>query len=51
MEKIYINFLNSSKNFTIDKKVFSGENKFDNAVKWGKENISNFNLDMINYEN
>jgi len=50
MEVIYIKFRNKEKNFSIDTIEFSGENKFNEAIEWGKKNISNFNLDMINWK-
>lgn len=50
METIFIKFLNKAKNFKVDIIEFTGENKFNEAVAWGKENIENFNLDMINWK-
>ena len=28
-------------------KIFKGKNAFDNAVKWGKKTLTNFNTDLI----
>lgn len=50
MEKVYINFMNKAKGFAIDCKIFSGKNAYENAVKWGKKNLDNFNHDMIHYQ-
>lgn len=45
-EVIFIEFLNKDKNFTKDRKNFKS---YDSAVKWGRKNFENFNLDMIRY--
>ena len=50
METIYINYLNKDKNFTKDQKEFTGATALEDARKWGKENLDNFNMDMINYK-
>jgi hypothetical protein len=47
MKTIYIEYLNKSKNFTKDIKEFKGQNALTNAIKWGKENFDNFNIDLI----
>jgi len=49
-ETYYISFLNKAKGFIEDKKVFTGKNAYENAEKWGKKNLDNFNLDMINLQ-
>lgn len=41
----YIIFLNKHKGFQRDRKEFK---TYEEAVKWGKMNLSNFNTDMIN---
>ena len=46
---VYIDYRNKEKNFQIDRVEFSGATAFQDAVKWGRENLSNFNLDMISY--
>lgn len=50
METIYILFRNKDKDFAIDRITFTGENALEDAVNWGRANLDNFNLDMINYE-
>lgn len=50
METYYIEFLNKEKNFARDRKIFKNKDtqkSFNDAIKWGKKNISNFHLDMI----
>lgn len=42
----YIDYLNKD---SIDTMHFSGDNMWESAVEWGKKNIDNFTLDMINY--
>ena len=44
---IYIEYLNKDKNFTEDKIYFEN---YKDAVQWGKNNLDNFNLDLIKYE-
>jgi len=44
-----IEYLNKDKNYSIDTMYFSGENMWESAVDWGRNNIDNFTLDMINY--
>lgn len=46
-DSFYISFLNKDKNFKEDKKIFTD---YENAKKWGKSNLDNFNLDMIKSE-
>ena len=43
-EKYYIEFLNKKKGFSRDKKEFTS---YEEAVKWGRKNLGNFNSDMI----
>lgn len=50
MKKTYIEFLNKDKNFKKDRIYFEGEDSYTQAVKWGKENLSNFNSDMVFYD-
>ena len=45
--KTYIEFLNKDKNFQPDRIEFDS---YEDAVTWGRENIENFNLDMIHYK-
>lgn len=46
-EQYIIEYLNCKKNFQKDSVPFQGPHSYDDAVKWGKENLENFNLDMI----
>lgn len=46
-EHYIIEYLNCKKNFQKDSVKFKGPLAYDEAVKWGKENLENFNLDMI----
>lgn len=41
-----IDYLNKD---SIDTMYFSGENMWESAVDWGRNNIDNFTLDMIKY--
>jgi hypothetical protein len=43
-ETFYIAFLNKAKNFREDRIEFE---TYEQAINWGRSNISNFNLDMI----
>ena len=43
----YIEYLNAKKGFRMDHVKFTGENAYDDAEKWGRANLKNFNLDMI----
>ena len=45
--KIYIEYLNKSKGFKRDRKYFDSD---DQAIKWGRKNLGNFNMDMLRYE-
>lgn len=47
---VYIQFMNAKKGFVMDKKYFRGADAFENAVKWGKKNLGNFNMDMVKFE-
>jgi uncharacterized protein (UPF0254 family) len=49
-EVVYIEFLNAKKGFSKDKKYFRGETAYNDAVKWGRKNIGNFNMDMVKFE-
>lgn len=42
----YIDFLNKDKNFQKDRKTFES---YEAAEKWAKENLENFNSDLIQY--
>lgn len=44
-ELYFIEYLNKDKNFNTDKVGFR---LYDDAIKWGKSNLTNFDLDMIN---
>ena len=46
-EQYIIDYLNSKKNFQKDSEQFQGPCAYEKAVTWGKENLENFNLDMI----
>ena len=45
-ESTYIDYLNKDKNFKQDRIEFKS---YEDAVKWAKENLEKFNLDMIHY--
>jgi hypothetical protein len=47
---VYIQYRNAKKGFSIDKKYFKGEDAYKEAVKWGRKNIDNFNMDMVKFE-
>lgn len=49
-EIVYIKYLNKDKNFRADVIDFKGEDALEKAIVWGKENLSNFNMDMIYYK-
>ena len=52
MEEYYIiEYLNCKKNFQKDFVQFQGQHSYEEAVKWGKENLENFNLDMVKVVN
>jgi hypothetical protein len=46
-EHYIIEYLNCKKDFQIDSVQFEGSHAYEKAVKWGQENLENFNLDMI----
>jgi hypothetical protein len=46
-ETYFISYLNKDNNFKQTDKEFTGVNAFENAMKWGRANLSNFNSDMI----
>ena len=45
--RYYIDFLNKKNNFREERIVFEGHDAYEQAVKWGKENLGNFNEEMI----
>ncbi len=47
---VYIQYRNAKKKFAIDKKYFRGDDAYMDAVKWGRKNIPNFNMDMVKFE-
>lgn len=48
MKEYYIiEYLNCKKNFQKESVQFQGPHAYEEAVKWGKENLENFNLDMV----
>lgn len=47
IEKTYIDYLNKEKNFQQDRKVFHGDDAYDQAAQWGRMNLENFNIDMV----
>jgi hypothetical protein len=47
---VYIQYRNAKKKFAIDKKYFRGDDAYMDAVKWGRKNIPNFNMDMVTFE-
>ncbi len=46
-EQYIIDYLNCRKNFQKDSVQFQGPCAYQKAVAWGKENLENFNSDMI----
>ena len=46
-EQYIIEYLNCKKNFQKDSVQFQGPCAYEKALAWGKENLENFNLDMI----
>ena len=46
-EHYIIEYLNCKKDFQKDSVKFQGLQAFEKAVSWGKENLENFNPDMI----
>lgn len=49
-EIVYIEYLNKAKKFAKDKKEFKGKNAYEEAISWGRKNISNFNADMVKFK-
>jgi len=49
-ETVYIEYFNKAKKFAKDKKEFTGQNAYNEAVSWGRKNIGNFNLDMVKFK-
>lgn len=47
-EVFYIDFLNKDKKFQLDRVTFKGKDAYEDAKKWGKDNLDNFHGDMIN---
>lgn len=50
MTALYIEYLNSKKNFQKDRQDFTGKDfseAYDKAEEWGKNNLENFHPDMI----
>jgi hypothetical protein len=43
----YIDFLNKDKGFKVDRVTFTGHDSYEDCVCWGRENLENFNLDMV----
>lgn len=50
-EMCVIDFLDREKNYTLNRKYFLLPNHYEKAIKWGRDNIHNFNMDMIDYVN
>ena len=46
-EHYIIEYLNCKKDFQKDSVQFKGTQAFEEAVLWGKKNLENFNMDMI----
>ena len=46
-EQYIIEYLNCKKNFQKDSVQFQGPHAYEEAVLWGKKNLENFHLDMI----
>jgi len=46
----YIRYLSKKHNFRQMDKTFDGVNAMQDAIKWGKTNLENFNLDMVKYQ-
>ncbi len=46
----YIVFLNKDKGFKVDRVNFTGYEAYEDCVRWGRENLENFNLDMVKIE-
>jgi hypothetical protein len=43
---VFIEFVNKDKSFQVDTIYFDS---YDDALEWGKVNLGNFNIDMIQY--
>jgi hypothetical protein len=48
-DTVYIEYLNKDRGFVRDKKVFSGDTAYEDAVQWARENLERFSPDMIKY--
>lgn len=48
---VYIEFMNKEKGFRKDRIEFKGKHAYKDAVKWGENNIDNFKIDMVKFEN
>lgn len=46
-EKLKMEYLNSKKNFQKDFMEFEGTDAYEQAIKWGRNNLENFHIDMI----
>ena len=47
MKRFFIEYMNKDNNFKIDRIYFDN---YENAKNWGRDNLDNFNLDLIKYE-
>ena len=45
--RLYIDYLNKDKQYSKDRIYFDTLN---DAILWGRDNIHNFNMDLIHYE-
>ncbi len=48
-DTVYIEYLNKDRGFARDRKVFSGDTAYEDAVQWARENLERFSPDMIKY--
>jgi len=46
----YIRYLSKKHNFRQIDKIFEGATAMQDAIKWGKANLENYNLDMVQYQ-
>jgi hypothetical protein len=46
-ETWYIDYLNKEDHFRQARKTFTGDDAYEQAEAWGRQNLENFNLDMI----
>ena len=46
-EQYIIEYLNCKKDFQKDSVEFKGTHAYEEAVTWGKKNLENFHMDMI----